>query len=310
MKFSHLASFRKVAHTGSFTRAAQELFITQPTVTQHIQMLEQELDTKLFFRSKYDTRITPEGEMLLKSVDSIFGILSDVKTSFRKYAEQVGGDLAVGATTVMGTYCLPRIIAQFIDRFPKVNFSLFYGNSHTIADWVRNGVVDLGFAPYSPGFGKLEFCFVHREPCVFAVGKNNALVRRNEVTPTDLESMPFVVREKGTMIREVVTRWLRRQAWVNRPPHLVTFTDMDAIKKLVECDTSVTALPRIALERELGLGLLKEICFDRTDLAVDYYLICRQNAEFSEASRNFLFILQQMNGMELENARIQSLLNG
>lgn len=302
MKFDHLVSFQQVAHTGSFTRAAQKLYITQPTVTQHIQSLEKELGAQLFFRSKFDTRLTPAGQTLLKSVDAIFDILEQTRAAFLNQAENISGDLSIGASTIMGSYVLPRYIAMFIQQFKNVRFSLHYGSSHTIAEWVQNGIVDLGFAPYSPGFAKLDFCFVHRERCTCAVGKDSPLAAQKNLGIEELSGVPVLVREKGTKIGEVVTKWVESRQWPDGPPGIVTCSDMDAIKKIVENSAGFTILPESALRREFAFGLLSQVILPEADLHVDYYLVHRQNSELSIAARSFLQLMQEASGLDLQLA--------
>jgi len=299
MKFDHLISFQQVAHTGSFTRAAQKLFITQPTVTQHIQSLEKELNTQLFFRSKSDTRLTPEGQILLQSVDAIFDILEETKASFLSHSENVAGDLSIGATTIMGTYVLPQYIARFIQEFRNVRFSLHYGSSLTISDWVQNGIIDLGFAPLSPGFAKLDCCFAHRESCACAVGKDSPLAAKKTLDVKDLSGLPIVVREKGTRIGEVVTKWMDSHKWPDGPPNIVICSDMDAIKKIVEHGAGLTILPESALKREFAFGLLTEVAIPDAALYLDYYLVHRQNSDLSQAALSFLRLMQELSGLDL-----------
>lgn len=294
MKFNYLNTFRQVAHAGSFTRAAQKLYITQPTVTQHIQMLEKEFDVQLIYRSKSDTRLTPAGHTLLRNVDAIFEILDDMKASFQSDSENIRGDLSIGSTPIMCTAFLPQFIVEFIKQHKNVSFSLHCGNSYTISEWVQSGIVDFGFAPYVPGFTKLDFGFIHRAKLRFAVAPDHPLASKGALGISDLADKPFFIREKGSRIRDVVTKWLNTQAWPENPPSLVVCTDMDALKKMVERGAGVTALPESTLEREFSVGLLKEIVFPSASLYVDYYLVHRQNTVLSQAAESFLDLLRKM----------------
>lgn len=300
MKFDHLNTFRQVAHTGSFTRAAQKLFVTQPTVTQHIQFLEKELNEQLFYRSKSDTRLTPAGRMLLKSVDAIFEILDDMKVSFQNYSEDVRGNLSIGATTVIGTHFLAPFIVEFLKQYKNVSFSLHYGNSYTISEWTQNGIIDFGFAPHAPGFTKLDFTFVHREKVRFAIGPGHSLAMKRTVSVGDLAGIPFFIREKGSRISDVVTRWLNAQAWPENPPLLAVCTDMDVLKKIVEMGAGITALPESALKREFSMGLLHEVILGNHPLYVDYYLVQMQNPGVSQAAASFIDLFRKMGGLKLD----------
>ena len=291
MKLEHLKTFQHIAHSGSFTRTAQELFITQPTVSLHIQALEHELCVQLLIRNKQNSQVTPEGKRLLQVVDTIFQMLDEIQESFHNHDDRVGGELKLGASTVMGTYFLPPILARFVEKFPHVSLTVQYGNSYTIASWVQDGVVDFGFAPEAHGFPKLQCIPMHRERCLFAVGAHHPLAEQERLAPDDLKGIPFVVREKGTSIYAVTERWLRRQNWAEDKPPMVTFMDMDAIKKFVIHNVGITLLPEVALKNEVQQGILHLLKCEDQDLVISYALILRQNLMLSPLRRAFLSFL-------------------
>lgn len=151
MKIAHLETFAKVAETGSFTRAAHDLFTTQPTVTNHIQMLEQELGYQLLIRQKNNVRLTEHGKNIYHKVEEIFRLIESIKNANAKN-NTLSGILNIAASSVMGSNYLPHILQKVFSDYPDVNIQLRFGNSHSIASWVDEGFVDMGFAPFSSGF--------------------------------------------------------------------------------------------------------------------------------------------------------------
>jgi len=292
LKLDHLKTFQRVAHSGSFTRAAQELFITQPTVTQHIQSLEHEFGTQLLVRTKQSSYLTPEGKHLLRTADAVFRMLDEVSDAFRNRETRVGGELKLAASTVMGNYFLPEILAAFIEKYPAVQLSMTYGNSWNIASWVQEGLVDFGFAPPVSGFPHLNFLPLHTERCAFAVGMKHPLAGREAFEPEELSGAPFIVREKGTSIFSVTERWIHRHVWKEDPPAFMTFTDMQTIKKIVACNVGITLLPECTLQFESQLGLLHLIRLDES-LCVSYALVYRQNLACSDLRSIFMAFLCQ-----------------
>ena len=118
MKFDHLKSFHRVAVTRSFTRTAQELFLTQPAVSQQIQLLEHRLGIKLFDRMGKMVGLTSEGEILLSYTERLFRINDEIEIHFGKLRDLETGKITVGSTAVIGTYFLPRIIGDYNRKYP------------------------------------------------------------------------------------------------------------------------------------------------------------------------------------------------
>ncbi len=276
MKIDHLLSFRKVAMTGSFTRAAQELFITQPTVTHHVQMLERELGYELLIRSSQETRLTQEGEALLRKVDELAAMLEDIKTIGRQH-EAVHGELNIAASSVMGAYVLPRVLKEYAMTWSEVNIRLYYANSYTTATWVQDGLVNLGFAPWAPGFNSLSFTLLHKDHCILAASQEYCRSFAPQLACQDFSRCRFLFREKGTKVHDIAQDWLRTQpGHADRPLPIIT-GDMESIKNLALCGTGIAILPRCCVARELQFGLLKEIALSEQLPSIDYYLIQRKN---------------------------------
>lgn len=277
MKIDHLLSFRKVAKTGSFTRAAQALFITQPTVTHHIQSLEYELGCKLLIRSNQDTKLTPEGEELAAKVDDLFRQIEEIK-GIASRKKIVCGELKLAASSVMGTYFLPPILKTVSGIYPDIGIHLRFGNAYAIATWVQDGFVDIGFAPWVPGFATLNFIKANEEPCILVASPEYYAVHGEAIAKGDFSGIQFIIREKGTKVHEVASGWLKRLPLRSeRKP--VVMGDMESIKNMVRCDGGVAVIPRCCVEQNLGEGLMKEIAPPEglPMSAVEYFIIQRKN---------------------------------
>ena len=277
MKIDHLLSFRKVAQTGSFTRAAQELFITQPTVTHHIQQLEYELGCALLIRSNQDTRLTPEGEELLVRVEELFRQLEEIK-GIASRKKVICGELKLAASSVMGTYFLPPLLKTFSDTYADIDIQLKFGNSYAIATWVQDGFVDVGFAPWVPGFTSLVFDRVNTEPCVLVASPAYCNAHRDALQKQDFSAVRFILREKGTRVHDIAMAWLKRCSGREAPKPLIT-GDMESCKNLVLADVGVAIIPRCCVEQGLRMGIMEEIVLPEALRMppVDYYVVRRKN---------------------------------
>ncbi len=287
MKIDHLLSFQKVAKTGSFTRAAQALFITQPTVTHHIQSLEYELGCKLLIRSNQDTRLTPEGDELVAKVDDLFRQIEEIK-GIASRKKIICGELKLAASSVMGTYFLPPVLKSISEEYSDIGIHLRFGNAYTIATWVQDSFIDIGFAPWVPGFTTLNFTKANEEPCILVCSPAYYATHEKEVRDEDFSGIQFISREKGTKVHEIAFGLFKRLP-IRSERNPIIADDMESIKNLVLCDAGMAVIPRCCAEQNIRMGLMREIPLpeELRMPPVEYFIIQRKN-EKNETIVNLL----------------------
>lgn len=290
MKIAHLETFAKVAETGSFTRAAHDLFTTQPTVTNHIQMLEQELGYQLLIRQKNNVRLTEHGKNIYHKVEEIFRLIESIKNANAKN-NTLSGILNIAASSVMGSNYLPHILQKVFSDYPDVNIQLRFGNSHSIASWVDEGFVDMGFAPFSSGFPRLVFTPLLVEPCVLLTSRKRYDHYRKLLEEGTCTSGDFVIREKGTKLYEVSMSYLKKQPFYNenRPPHILY--NIESIKNFIIEGAGIAILPRCCIEKCLQLDLVAVLPSSLPVGNITYCMIERQNENYNALFRKFRSIL-------------------
>ena len=285
MKVAHLETFAKVASTGSFTRAAHELFTTQPTVTTHIQLLEQELGCQLFRRSKKQVCLTENGKNIYQKVEEIFRLIDTIKSM--NVNNELTGVLNIAASSVMGSNFLPHVLQKVFSEYPKVNIQLRFGNSHSIASWVDEGFVDIGFAPISSGFPRLVFTPLLVEPCLLITGCKKYDYYKELYESGECASSDFIIREKGTKLYEVSMHWLKKQPFYTeiKPPHILW--NIESIKNLVIEGAGIAILPKCSVERCLQHNLVQEIASDMKVGNITYCMIERKNENYNKVGAMF-----------------------
>lgn len=290
MKIAHLETFAKVAATGSFTRAAHDLFTTQPTVTNHIQTLEQELGYQLLIRQKNKVRLTENGKNIYHKVEEIFRLMDSIKNANAR-SDTLAGVLNIAASSVMGADVLPPVLQKVFSDYPNVNIQLKFGNSHSIASWVDEGVVDMGFAPASSGFPRLNFTPLLREPCVLATSAGNYEDYRNRLEHGVCRGNDFVIREKGTELYEVSINYIKRLPFYseNKPPHILW--NMESIKNFVIEGAGIAILPRCCIKKCLRLDLLRILPAGTPVGSITYCMIERKNQSYNKLFSSFRNIL-------------------
>ena len=298
MNIEQLKTFHRVAQLGSFTRAAQELFITQPAVSLQIQALETAMGVPLFDRSRRRVRLTGEGETLFAYTSRVFALFDEIKTVFQNMNSLQTGQLSLGATLIMAAYHMTPLIARFHRRFPGVALDVLIGNSHRVEELVQSGEVELGFSPVLKHSPSLRQIFLHREPFVMVTAPTSPLAvacgALSGALPLEqLMDVPFVLREKGARTHDKVCQWFRANSPEGLPRHVLTLSDMEATKRLVAGGYGVTALPKAAVEDEIAHNQLALLQVESFSLHTDYYLVCQEGKTLSRAALAFLSLLYE-----------------
>jgi DNA-binding transcriptional LysR family regulator len=294
MKFDHLKSFHRVAVTGSFTRAAQELFLTQPAVSQQIQLLEHRLGIKLFDRMGKIVGLTTEGEILFSYTEHLFQIYDEIEMQFGKLRDLETGKITIGSTAVIGTYFLPRIIGDYNRKYPRIDINIQMGNSYSVLNMLISNQVDMCFAGRLKADNRLKAILVHKEKLLLVSSPKNPLADQPVVNVSELGTTPFVWREKGTQTQALVKKWFQQRAGMDYPKRSIELPNIEATKRTVAEGYGITIIPEVSIRRELHLGLLKHINLDGFDLSFDYYLFHKKGKVFSHATEAFLKIVVDM----------------
>ncbi|MBW2609998.1 MAG: LysR family transcriptional regulator [Deltaproteobacteria bacterium] len=182
MNIDQLKTFYKVALSGSFTKAARSLHLTQPAVSQQIRALEHSLGITLFDRSGKKVRLTNEGDILLSHTDRLFNLYGEVQTLFELQQRLQKGKITIGSTIVLGTYFLPQIIGQYTRQYPGIEIDLRMGNSRHVLDITLEGEVDLGFAGKIGAHSRLRSILIHRDPFIIISSPGHYLAAKKSVT--------------------------------------------------------------------------------------------------------------------------------
>jgi len=264
MSDRRLKVFHTVARLLSFTKAAEELHMTQPAVTFQVRQLEEYFNTRLFDRTHNKVNLTPAGERVSEFAERIFDLYTEMENRVRDLTGEISGALTIGASTTIAEYMLPALLGEFKNRYPDINLRLKVSNSEGIVSMVEHNVIDLGVVE-SPVNNKnliVEVC--HDDQLVVVAPPDHDLVKRGgKVSASDIVRYPFVSREEGSGTREVIMHYLME--------HKVTPSDMtfslelgspEAIKGAVEAGMGITILSRSIIGKELKLNMLVELELD------------------------------------------------
>jgi DNA-binding transcriptional LysR family regulator len=258
-----LQVFHTVARLLSFTKAAEELHMTQPAVTFQIRQLEEHFNTRLFDRTHNRISLTEAGIKVYDYSDRIFALNAEMENAVREITGEISGVLILGASTTIAEYMLPSLLGDFKKKYPEVGIRLKVSNTDGIVSMVENNTIDLGVveAPVSNKNLVVENC--RMDQLVLVVPPEHELSRQKVFNVQQLHNYPYICREEGSGTREVLRDVLHQHGLEQNELNVVMeLGSPEAIKGAVEAGMGVSILSRSTVGKELRLGTLVAVKLD------------------------------------------------
>ncbi len=280
MQDFRMETFLTVCRNMNYTKAAEELCITQPAVSQHIRHLEEYYGTKLFISEGKKMRLTEAGKLLLSA-----GITMKHDEYYlkEKMAEAANSrtNLVFGATLTIGEYVLPRKLNRYLTRNPDTVTRVTVGNTQELLSKIDAGELD--FAMVEGYFSRKDYDYkiFSTERFVAVAASGYPFAKEPEIIE-DLCSLPLIVREPGSGTREVLERVLEGKNMSLSDFNMqMEINNIQVIKKMVAGGHGITFLYRAAVEQEIQNGTLKEIKLKDFDASHDFYFVWRKDSIYA-----------------------------
>jgi DNA-binding transcriptional LysR family regulator len=294
MNFHHVKAFCTIVAEGSFSRAAEKLHLTQPTISAQVQSLEKAVGTRLFERSAQGITLTQAGREFHPYALQMLELAGRAEQAMEQLQGMARGHLEIAASTVPGHYVLPRALAVFKSRNPGIEVRLSVANSQEVRHGVREGAFELGMVGERARDERLTFEPAVRDHLVVAMRPEHPLARKKGVTAEELLRYPVVMREHGSGTRATLERAL---AGIGiQPERLQVFMELgsaEAMKAAVRAADALAVLSEWSVRDEEKIGLLKTAPLAGADLARDLYLVWRAHGYLSVASEAFIRFLRE-----------------
>jgi DNA-binding transcriptional LysR family regulator len=255
-----LQVFYTVAKQLSFTKAAEQLFMTQPAVTFQVKQLEEHFNTRLFDRDHSRIALTPAGRLVLEYAERILALTEEMELRVGDLTGATAGPLLLGASTTIAEFILPQILGEFKAQHPQVEAHMSVANSETIVNQVADHTIDIGLIESPSYLPSLEIQVCCDDELVVICAPDHALARHSTVRARDIASVPIVRREPGSGTREFTDNYLRECGV--RPDDLDLVMELgspEAMKGVVETGIAVAIVSRATIAKELKLGTLVAI---------------------------------------------------
>lgn len=282
-----LEVFAVVVRVGSFSKAAEHLYLTQSAVSQHIQNLETSLGTTLFKRTGRGVVLTASGQVLIGYARQILNLVKEAEGAVVNVEGLGTGKLQIGATPGADVYLLPDWIGSFQNRFPNLIVSLTTNITDHIVSGILKQTYDLGFVEgeldNDPHLGQQILQEVQQ---LVVVGKGHPWVQRKSISVHDLQDQPFIARLPNSHTRA----WL--ESILNQNDielNIVSeFANPEAIKRAVSSGMGISILPAYVIGYEQTLGLMHALPIKNVELKRTIKLIWKQSDPFNPIARAFL----------------------
>jgi DNA-binding transcriptional LysR family regulator len=291
-----LTVFYTVAKRLSFTKAAAELFVTQPAITKHIQELESQLGMALFDRRGNQISLTTAGSVLLRHAETIMGVYRQIEFDLNELKGQPGGRLRLGASSTIAQYVIPAVLARFQEYSPEVSLSLMSGNTDQIEQALLNNDIDLGLVEGRTHHSDIRYTPFVKDELVLICRANHPLAGRDEITLDELKTVPIALRERGSGSLEVVEHALRgvglRLTDLNLAMQLGS---TEGIKSYLNSSASIAFISIFAVQDELKNGTLRVLDVAGLTIQRDFYSVQLQGISEGLADTFMRFTRQQYN---------------
>ena len=290
MNLDVMKTFCDLVDTGSFSKAAQANYVSQSAVSQQLAKLERELSTQLISRGGGLVEATQAGQAFYEGARAILRCYEQLLGEVRSAADSIRGVLRVGTIYSVGFYMLDPYIRRFLHSHPEVALHVEYTQWNRIYASIATGEMDLGVVAFPERHRAIEVIHLAKEEMVVVCSPGHSLAGKARVEPADLEGERFIAFEDNIPTRRHIDRMLKAERVKVRV--VMTFDNVELLKRAVEIDVGVSILPRDNVEREARYGDLAFVPFARPERWMRTLGILRRRGRApSPAEKMFLALL-------------------
>lgn len=292
----NLASYRifyAVANAGNISRAAKELYISQPAISKSIQKLEESVGTKLFVRSSRGVALTPEGELLYTHVKSAFDTLHVGEEKLRRSIALGVGHLTIGASSTLCKYLLLPYLKDFIKEYPYINISIDCHSTHHTLRLLEEDKIDIGLVGKPEAAKNIYFRPLQEIQDTFVATRDYLGNLKSRDIPQNqiLQNSTLMLLDKENMTRQYIDNYLLEQQITIQDS--LEVSSMDLLIEFSKIGLGVACVIREFVGRELSVGTLVEIPLSIPILRREVGFAYNKNGKQSKALKSFLHFFEQ-----------------
>lgn len=292
MTLKQLDVFIAVAECLSFSKGAEMACITQSTASQHIHALEEELEIRLFDRSRSGVFLTEAGCLFLEHSNRIVKECSDSLAAMRRFRGMENVTLKIGASSIPGTCLIPAILGDYLKICPKVRLDVIQSDSTLVLQQLLHGQIELGLVGGHVDDVRLQSVPIGNDSIVCVASPDMMKIMGSRLTPNELCQMPLVAREKGSGTQQAVYETLL-SAGVHQEKLRVTAVlgSSEAVRRAVLNSTGCAFMSSLAVAKDLEDGALSVVTISGLEITRSFYAVKRSGRELSPAAVAFWRLL-------------------
>lgn len=300
MNLKQLEAFVQIAEGGSFSKAAKELFLTQPTISAHISALEKELAVRLFVRNTKEVSLSEDGQALYKYARQMVDLEKKIEEKFCAEKKEGKRSITIAASTIPAQYLLPEILIRFNEKYPKDQIKIMETDSAKVVMRIIDQTADVGFTgtvlekkhcKYLP-FYKDELVIV--TPCTSKYQQ----FREKETDIFWIQKEHILMREEGSGTRKEAEKQLRAAGVdVGSMRVIASIENQETIKKSVQQGMGISVLSRLAVEEEEKSGKMLVFHIPTENGGRDINLVYNKNKAMTKATERFVGVVREVYGI-------------
>ena len=292
MNLKQLEAFYLVIKRKGFTRAAEELNVTQPAVTIQVKSLEKSLNLKLIQQVGKRFQLTEAGESLYQYAEKIFDLVSDANEKMRDFKKLMRGTLQIGTTKNYARYIMPSLLSEFQRRYPRIKVILNEGNSEEMARSVLEMKNELALISQLNLDRKIKSVFFSTVEFVLVASPVHRFSQRQSISLRELNGEPVILREKGSGSRTAILR--KFQEYGIWPSVIIEASSLDFIVGYVKQNKGVSFMFEPDIKEELEKGALKVIRVEEGNIIFFTDLIYHTEKSLSPPGQAFLKMVSEL----------------
>lgn len=254
MDLQQLRVFREAARSGGFTRASEELHLSQSTISLHMKRLEEELGTPLFLRTRRRVYLNEAGQVLLEYVERIFQEIKNAQMAVSELDRMERGTIRLGSGATTVTYRLPRVLAAYQRKYPHIELIVTTDSSENLANAVHQQKLDIAVVmlPVQP-FYSIDILPLLHEELVFAISNNHPLAEKEMIEPREICELPLIAYFRGSAMQAELDKYFN--AMRVTPRITMEMENIEAIKALVRAGLGAAVFPYCSVAGAQGANL-------------------------------------------------------
>ncbi|KAF0822618.1 LysR family transcriptional regulator [Cytobacillus firmus] len=267
MHYDALKTFVTLAEVKNFTKTAELLLMSQPSVSLHIKNLEKEFQTKLFQRSPKYLKITPSGEILYDRAKQMITIYEQTRQEILDQQHSIKGDLKIASSFTIGEYVLPPLLLDLQNQYPELNLHVTIANTEEVVQSTRSHHVDIGLIEGQTNEKELIVTPFLEDELFIVTSNQHPLAQKEEATIADLQDQAWIMRENGSGTREYFNHVVRSNGL--KVKSLLTISSNQGIKETLINGLGMSILSGSVVARDvkqnnLSIIKVKNHVFKRT----------------------------------------------